>query len=394
MQLRYIPKQISNSFQVIKLMFRSRHQLVLIWMIIAQIVCQEKATVKALSRHTPNHIGEWHFRRLLSASYWFSKALLSWFAQAAITALPAPEDGICFLIGDSTLKSKRGKKNPYSYKRKMSTYGNYVFGIHIVFLMMHWGNYRIPIDFEIVKPKTDPDHQSENELFRQMLSSFKAPCWAKTVIVLADAAYASKENLKLLERKKFFYVMSLARTWKFENGKSLKDFSKHLKKNLYRKTYVSFGNHKKRQVFWTYTRRVSLRHVGEVTICLSKTRRNHGPKKIKILVTNLPQASSRLMIGIYKKRWWIEVMIKELKGALGLGQHQVTKKSARVKNSIAISVLSYLTLIRFYAKYIPQQGAWSAFGLKHRAIVDIVKDHAEQSAVCNFKKSLKQRASA
>ena len=44
------------------------------------------------------------------------------------------------------------------------------------------------------------------------------------------------------------------------------------------------------------------------------------------MVTNLPNPTVRKVVEIYKRRWWIEVMIKELKGVVGLGQHQVTRE--------------------------------------------------------------------
>jgi hypothetical protein len=36
-------------------------------------------------------------------------------------------------------------------------------------------------------------------------------------------------TLKLIQERKFFFVMSLARTWKFEDGHSLKDLVTHIR---------------------------------------------------------------------------------------------------------------------------------------------------------------------
>ncbi len=43
-----------------------------------------------------------------------------------------------------------------------------------------------------------------------------------------------------------------------------------------------------------------LRHVGDVTGVLSKKGRNVGPKRTKILVTNLPEVTARPVITIYR----------------------------------------------------------------------------------------------
>ena len=49
--------------------FRYRHQLVFSWLLLMQIIAPGRNTLKQLARYTPLHIAEWHFRRLLSASY-------------------------------------------------------------------------------------------------------------------------------------------------------------------------------------------------------------------------------------------------------------------------------------------------------------------------------------
>ena len=97
---------------------------------------------------------------------------------------------------------------------------------------------------------------------------------------------------------------------------------------------------------------------------LSKQRRNHGPKQTKILVTNLPEVSARQVVDVYRRRWSVELLFKELKGATGLGQHQVTKDPQRIERSIAISIMAYLMLLKFRAHDIPKHGSWSAFTLK------------------------------
>jgi hypothetical protein len=61
----------------------------------------------------------------------------------------------------------------------------------------------------------------------------------------------------------------------------------------------------------------------------------------------------------------IELCIKELKSAMGLGQHQVTKDVARVERSVAVAVMAYVLLLRLRAQQISPGRSWSAFTLKH-----------------------------
>jgi hypothetical protein len=112
------------------------------------------------------------------------------------------------------------------------------------------------------------------------------------------------------------------------------------------------------------TKRACLWHIGEVTMILSTQRRNDGPKQTKILVTNLPEGSTRQVVDVYRRRWSVERLVQELRGATGLGPHQVTKDPQRIERSIAISIMVYLMLLKFRAHDIPKYGSWSTLTLK------------------------------
>src|SRR5215475_6316389 len=127
-----LPTPIVNWLQVLRPMFRHRHHLVFCWFLVCQAVYQEKATVQGLARLTPRHIAEWHLRRLLTAAYWNWRVLLWWFADQVITTLPPPQDGVCYLVVDSTLKDKTGQKHPLAKKGRLNEYAPYVFGLHVV----------------------------------------------------------------------------------------------------------------------------------------------------------------------------------------------------------------------------------------------------------------------
>jgi Transposase DDE domain len=389
-----LPKQIANWLRVLRPMFRHRHYLVFCWFLVCQTVYQEKATVKGLARLMPRHIAEWHLRRLLTAAYWNWRVLLWWFADQVIATLPPPEDGVCYLVVDSTLKDKTGQKHPLAKKGRLNEYAPYIFGLHIVVVMLQWGNYRIPVDFEIVRRKGHPHYRSENRLLRWMLVRLQRPSWAEMVVVVADAAFASKANLQLIRQRGYFFVMAFARTWCFDNGQSLKALVTHLPKKHYRRCWVPLDEPGRRRTYWTYTKRARLRHIGDVTIIFSKKRRNDGPKATKILVTNLPDVTARQVVDVYRRRWTVELLMKELKGATGLGQHQVTKDPQRVERSVAMSVMAYLVIVKFRAQDIPKQGSWSLFTLKQNFTWQLVQGQLERTAKQQLRKALQEREAA
>jgi len=75
---------------------------------------------------------------------------------------------------------------------------------------------------------------------------------------------------------------------------------------------------------------------------LSKKERNHGPQRTKLIVTNLPDLNGRQIVGIYARRWQIEILFRELSSDLGLGQHQVTGDIGRTEKSFALGIMAYL----------------------------------------------------
>ena len=99
-----------------------------------------------------------------------------------------------------------------------------------------------------------------------------------------DTAYASVDNMKYIQDRakkewnenkvSWWFVFSMAKTWKFSDGKSLRDLARHVKKECYQKIFVSKTSSNHKQCFWTFSKSVDLRHIGNVTIVLSKKRRN------------------------------------------------------------------------------------------------------------------------
>ena len=81
----------------------------------------------------------------------------------------------------------------------------------------------------------------------------------------------------------------------------------HVPHKYYRCTRVPRAHGKGRKTFWTYSTCLCLRHVGGVTVVLSKKGRNRL-QHTKILVTNLAALTPSQVVCIYQKRWAIELL--------------------------------------------------------------------------------------
>lgn len=381
--------------------FRHRHALMFTWLLVLQIVCSEKRTIQGLSQQGPSHVTEWRLRRLLSAGYWSVRILLQWFVAELIANLPPPEDHTVYVITDGSKAEKRGKKNSVTQKGRISQFHGYFWGIRFVLLMMAWKSYRIPVDFEVILPKTHPEYQTENALFRQMLERFVPPEWARQVIVLADAGFASKDNVRCVKKRdqfdkkrRWYFVFAFARTWKTETRtgkeKLLKEIASSLTRNLFQKTWISKShNPQRRNVFWTVTRKMRLSHIGDVTVVFSKKGRNLGAKNIRLIVTNLTGKSARDILSIYQKRWSVELLFWELKSGLGLGESQITKDPKRVEKSFACAIMAYLLVVRIQKEDIQTGKSWSIFQLKNNFILRVIEEQYEHSFQIRLKKCSK-----
>jgi hypothetical protein len=339
-------------------------------LLIALIRDPGKGTLKGLQAYLPPTLKYWTTLRMIRSGQWEAEAVVDDMATATLRALPPPADGVLYLIGDSTLKDKRGRKHPLGHMTRHSEHDPYTFGFEMVLLIARWGRVRVPIALAPMDPEIK-GHQ--NILFRQMLKDFVPPAWVKQVVVVADAGFAANATLHLITELHYTYVFAMPRTRKFTNGKHLRDLVHHLPKSCYyrRASYKPDG---RRRDYWVFTRRATLHNLGDVTIVLSKKRRNDGPKGVKIIVTNLTEASTGAILSMYAWRWGVEVTIKELKSGLHLGQMQVTNDKERVTRSVALSVLAYLLLVRLYGKEEVATQAWSLFKLKERFIGEVAQE--------------------
>jgi hypothetical protein len=282
---------------------QAQHFLVFCWLLMALIRDPGKGTLKGLHSYLPPTLQYWTTLRMIRSGQWNAEAVVSAMAMTTLRMLPPPSDGILYLIGDSTLKDKRGRQHPLGHTTRHSEHDPYTFGFEMVLLIASWGRFRIPVALAPMDP-TIKGHQ--NILFRQMLKDFVPPAWTRQVVVVADAGFAANETLGLITEQKYTYVFAMPRTRKLTNGKHLRDLVQHLPKSCYSRR----ASHKpdgRRRDYWVFTRRATLHKLGDVTIVLSKKRRNDGPKNVKIIVTNLTEAHAGTILSMYAWRWGVEI---------------------------------------------------------------------------------------
>jgi hypothetical protein len=327
---------------------------------------------------------------MLRSGYWDAASLIEESSVAVLATLPPPADGVLHLTGDSTITERTGEQQPLARKTRTNEYAPYVFGQALVLVIAQWGRVRVPVRAAVVDPKIQ-GHQ--NLLFRQMVQNFVPPAWVKAVIVEADAAFAAKATLKSIADRGWGYVFGLARTWKLADGTHLRDVARHTTHSCYHR-YVAHKPDGRRKCYWVFRRTACVRHLGHVTLLFSKRRPNDGPKRIKLLVTNLTEATTGTILSHYHRRWGVEVTFKELKSGLHLGQMQMTKDPGRVARGLLLPVLAYLLLLRLYGREFSAEHGASIWQLKRRFTEEVYQEQYDRSEHRWRKKLDQYRAAA
>jgi hypothetical protein len=129
--------------------------------------------------------------------------------------------------------------------------------------------------------------------------------------------------------------------------------------------------------------------VGDVTVVLSKRGRNLGPKQTQILVTNLAALTPSQIVGIYQKRWSVELRHGELKSGLGLGEHQVSGDKDRSEKSIGMAVLASLFVLRVCHHEMVPGKPWSIFQLQHALRLRVMTNEVEHKVKVKMGKTRK-----
>jgi hypothetical protein len=378
MRLTRIPQRVSHVLAPLASSFpcpQGNHFRVFCWVLVTLIMIEGGATLKALSRLMPRRLAYWTVLRMLRSGSWDATWLVTNLGRTVLRSLPPPADGVLHLSGDLTVVTKTGEQQPLARKTRLNEYAPYLFGQSLVLLIAQWGRFRIPLAARVVDPRIKGH---PNKLFRTMLQEFVPPAWAQQVIVEADAAFAAKATLRLIQQRGWDYVFGLARTWKLNDGTSLRHLAKYTPKACYHRV-AAYNPDRRRKDYWVFRRSASVRYLGDVTLIMSKRRRNDGPKQIKLIVTNLQQAKTGDILSHLARRWGLEVTFKELKTGLHLGQMQVTKTPERVRHALLLPILAYLLLLRLYGRELSPAEGFTLWQLKRRFIEDVYQEQQNRS---------------
>jgi len=240
----------------------------------------------------------------------------------------------CLLIIDDTQTIKRAKKMQAVGKIHHHASGKYTNGHTIVKACLFYRGITIPVGSWLYVKKEhakqlDIGFKKLTELARQIVLDTDIPDKFH-VTVLFDAFYLCPAVVDACKQRKWAFIgVSKANRWFTVNSVNHK-VGKY-GRNILNRTgrWHSIEGLHKISSYKLAGRVGTMKKLGKIKIVFSKRK---GDKTVVALVTNDIGMSMKKIVDYYLKRWAVEVMIKEQKQHLGLGDYRVLRYRARVRH--------------------------------------------------------------
>jgi len=328
-----IPRKLQSFFKPLRDHFTQRaweH----FWALVMAITVSQAATidrlVKALrdSTHRTNH-GEFLWR-----SIWDNSIVMQQIALGMLLGLFTKKDRRLFFIIDDTQTLKRAKKMQGVGKLHHHATGRYGTGHTIIKICLYYRGVTIPWGSWLYVKK---EHAAGLKIpFRKLTElaaeAIRSACLpAKfNVTVLFDAFYLCPSVANACKQRKWHYIgVGKANRW-FTVGSVKRKLGKY-GRNVLRNSgkWYNITGLRETKAYRLAERIGQLNKLGTVKVVFSRRR---GESKHIALVTDDLRVSMRTVGADYLKRWSIEMLIKDEKQHLGLGDYRVLRYQAVVRH--------------------------------------------------------------
>lgn len=317
-----------------------------LWTLVLGVLLNaRRANLVHLTKTLPGHTHRTAHGVFLSRADWDAPGLLDTEVQHLLRRMKPRRGETIYLVIDDTRIPKRGTKmfgvsKIWDHKQQRFVHGHIVVTAAILFR-----GVTLPWRFELwlAKRWAGRSFRKSTEIAAEMIQAFDPPKGLK-VRVLFDAFYLSPVVTKVCKTRGFTWFSvaaknrTIVRTWGV--SQRIGDLGPGLLK--YRGQRVRM----RRARGWAKMRIAAvegrLARTGDVRLVFSKRPRSAW-KSMVAFATNETKLSARTIVSVYEKRWAIEVLFKELRGDLGLGDYQVLSKDA-IQRHLHLCGLAHLML--------------------------------------------------
>lgn len=320
------------------------------WGLVLAMCISHGTTVERLagllrrSTHRTNH-GEFYWR-----SHWDESAVLQAIALDTLKRLHRKKDRRVFFILDDTQTLKRAKKMDAVGKLFHHATGKYGQGHTILKACLYcrgvtipWGSW-IYIKKEQAKGLQQP-FRKLTELAAEAIRQASIPEHFN-VTVLFDAFYLCPRVVCACRQRHWHFIGVGKSNRRFTVGSLSHKLGRYGRNLLRRRVQCCTIQGLRKRRTYRFTARVGhLSKVGTVKVVFS---RRPGERNLVALVTDQLGTSARGIVAAYLKRWAIELLIKDEKQHLGLGDYRVRRYQAVVRHlhlvDIAYACLTHVGL--------------------------------------------------
>ena len=240
----------------------------------------------------------------------------------------------CLLIIDDTQTIKKAKKMQAVGKIHHHASGKYCMGHTIIKACLFYRGVTIPLGSWLYVKKEhakglDIPFKKLTELAGQIVLGAEIPD-NFDVTVLFDAFYLCPALVNACKKRKWRYIgVSKSNRWLTVN--SIKHKVGKYGRNILNRTgrWYSIKGLRKTSSYKLAQRVGTMNKLGRAKVVFSKRRND---RTVIALVTNDIHLSMKKVVSRYLKRWAIEVLIKEQKQHLGLGDYRVWRYRAIVRH--------------------------------------------------------------
>ena len=400
-----IPKKLQSFFKPVKRQ-TSEHVYSYFWSMVLSICISHGSTIDRLVKSLRNATHRTNHGEFLWRSNWDESVVMQQIALDMLKSLFTKKDKHLFFIIDDTQTLKRAKKMQAVGKLHHHATGKYGTGHTILKVCLYYRGITIPwASLLYVKEehagKLDVPFYKLTELAGLAIREAALP-GKFNVTVLFDAFYLCPNVVNACKERKWHYIgVGKSNRW-FTVGSVKRKLAKY-GRNVLRNSgiWCNITGLRKTKKYRLAERIGRLNKLGTVKIIFS---RRKGDSKHVAIVTDDLRASMKSIVADYLRRWSIEMLIKDEKQHLGLGDYRVLRYQAVVRH-LRLVDCAYACLTHVGIKTYSAQGQnkskkvlrfepISKLKDRMRRIVwqqnvqDVIKHSHEKPVICRLEKLL------
>jgi SRSO17 transposase len=344
-----IPRKLKGFFTPVRDQFAAP-AFAHFWRLVLAITVSHGATLERLSALLRDSTHRTKHGEFLWKSLWDESWVVQAIALDTLRRLYRRDGGPCYLIIDETQTLKRAKKMSGVSTLYHHATGKYGTGHTILKVCLYYRGVTIPLGSWLW---LTPEHARKETLPFVTLTGLAALAIRNAVLpahltvrVLFDAYYLCGVVAQACRARGWHYIGVAKSNRNLVIG-GVKHRVETFGRNVLQRTgrWHRIQGLRRSRMYQVAERVGSMKKLGEVKVVFSRRR---GDRKVVALVTDDLGAPMRQVVGDYLKRWAIELLIKDEKQHLGLGDYRVLRYRAVDRHlhlvDVAYACLTHLAL--------------------------------------------------